>query len=108
MKPNINAISDNELEKVVGGMSELDLAYLQGTINGHLFNAMEVARKTGNDMLITYITYMVTKNQQKEFAEIVKTVDELTAGVFDSSSSAAYDHIKQAKQVILNSGILKA
>ena len=65
------------------------------------------AKKTGNDTLITFITYMVMKNKQKEFAEIVQVIDQLTSGGYDGSSKAAYDHLAQIKQAIVNSGILK-
>ena len=108
MHKKLTGLTDDELKQVVGGVSENGSANLQGIINGHLYDAMGIAKSAGNSTLITYITYMVMKNAEKNYAAIVETIDQLTAGVMDTSFKKVYDSLEQIKKAILDSGVLKA
>ena len=102
-------LSDEELKQVAGGMSEIDEAILYGTVFGHLFNAGQSAQKTGNAKLISEITALQTKCNNREYAQIVSKINELIpVGVYDSSDNDAYDSLKKAKETIERAGVLNA
>ena len=102
-------LSEEELEQVSGGMSEIDEAIINGTVMGHLMNANQYAQKTGNSKLISEITELLTKCTNREYALIVSKINGLLpVGVYDSSDNAAYESLKKAKQTIERSGVLNA
>ena len=102
-------LTDEELNQVAGGMSEIDDAILYGTVFGHLFNAGQSAQKTGNPKLISEITELQAKCNNREYVQIVSIINELIpVGVYDSSDNAAYDSLKKAKETIERSVILTA
>ena len=109
LNKKLAALDEDELAQVTGGMSEIDEAVLNGTVFGHLFNAGQSAQKTGNTKLITAATELMTKCKNREYLQIVNTINELLPrGLYDSSDNDAYESLKKAKETIERSGILKA
>lgn len=109
LKKKLAELTDEELEQISGGMSEIDEAIMNGTVMGHLLNARQSAQRTGNLKLISETAELLTKCTSREYALIVSKINELLpVGVYDSSDNAAYDSLKKAKETIESSGVLNA